>query len=177
MLKKVKHLIKQMLYPKANLDNFPISKTLKFFLFQKIFRINGKIPFPTHFSSTIYSINNIVFMDVDNNGKYLQPWIGLSPGIYIQAINGIQFGKNVYIGPGVKIISADHNLYNYEEHTKSKPIIIGDNVWIGSNCIILKSVILGDHTVVGAGSVVTKSFEEGNCIIAGNPARCIKKLI
>lgn len=44
------------------------------------------------------------------------------------------------------------------------------------NCSILPGVTLGEHTIVGAGSVVTKSFPEGNCVIAGNPARKIKEL-
>jgi acetyltransferase-like isoleucine patch superfamily enzyme len=44
------------------------------------------------------------------------------------------------------------------------------------NAVILPGVTLGDHTIVGAGSVVTKSFENGNCVIAGNPAKIIKNL-
>ena len=44
------------------------------------------------------------------------------------------------------------------------------------NSVILPNVILGDFTIVGAGSVVTKSFRDGYCIIAGNPAKIIKKL-
>ena len=44
------------------------------------------------------------------------------------------------------------------------------------NTVILPGVSLGDHTIVGAGSVVTKSFQEGNCVIAGNPAKVIRYL-
>ena len=44
------------------------------------------------------------------------------------------------------------------------------------NSMILPGVELGPRTVVGAGSVVTKSFPEGDCVIAGNPAKIIKKL-
>ena len=44
------------------------------------------------------------------------------------------------------------------------------------NSVILPGVTLGDHTIVGAGSVVTKSFPDGDCVIAGNPARMIRRL-
>ena len=44
------------------------------------------------------------------------------------------------------------------------------------NSVVLPGVKLGDHTVVGAGSIVTKSFPEGYCVIAGNPAKMIKKI-
>ena len=44
------------------------------------------------------------------------------------------------------------------------------------NSVVLPGVHLGNNTIVGAGSVVTKSFMDGNCIIAGNPARIIKRL-
>ncbi|WP_371860829.1 DapH/DapD/GlmU-related protein [Terrabacter aerolatus] len=61
-------------------------------------------------------------------------------------------------------------------HAAGEPIIIGDDCWIGMNSVILPGVILGSRTTVGAGSVVTKSFPEGNCIVAGNPAKIIKQL-
>jgi len=44
------------------------------------------------------------------------------------------------------------------------------------NSIILPGVLLGEKTIVGAGSVVTKSFPDGNCIVAGNPAKVIRNL-
>ena len=57
----------------------------------------------------------------------------------------------------------------------SKEIRIGRNCFIGCNSIILKGTILGDGCVVGAGAVVTGRYEAGS-VIAGNPARLIKRL-
>lgn len=97
------------------------------------------------------------------------------PGCYIQAINGIEIGKNVRMGPSIKIISANHDILNFDKHIKCKPIKIGDNCWIGANAIILPGVELEDHVIVAAGSVVTKSFTK-NCVIGGVPARVLKKI-
>ena len=44
------------------------------------------------------------------------------------------------------------------------------------NAVILPGVVLGENTIVGAGSVVTKRFEQGHCVVVGNPARIIKTL-
>ena len=61
------------------------------------------------------------------------------------------------------------------ENMKVKPIVIGENVFIGCNCLILKGTEIGDNTTIGAGSVVTGKIP-ANCIAAGNPARVIKVL-
>ncbi|WP_333558948.1 DapH/DapD/GlmU-related protein [Enterococcus lactis] len=53
---------------------------------------------------------------------------------------------------------------------------MGEQCWIGMNSVLLPGIILGPKTIVGAGSIVTKSFKEGNCVIAGNPAKVIRKL-
>ena len=58
---------------------------------------------------------------------------------------------------------------------KNAPIIIGNDVLIGANCIILKGVTIGDRTVVGAGAVVTRSIPN-DCIAAGNPVKIIKDM-
>ncbi len=57
----------------------------------------------------------------------------------------------------------------------SREIHIGKNCFLGCNSIILKGTVLGDGCVVGAGAVVAGKFED-NCVIAGNPAKVIKKM-
>jgi len=56
------------------------------------------------------------------------------------------------------------------------PIVIGRNVWIGNNAIILKGTEIGDNSVIGAGAVVTGGKLPSNVVIAGNPARILKEL-
>ena len=85
-------------------------------------------------------------------------------------------GKNVRIGPGVKIVSSDHDVNNFDKHIPSPPVKIGDNVWLGANSIILPGVELGNHTIVAAGAVVNMNFKEGNCVLGGVPAKVCKKL-
>lgn len=58
-------------------------------------------------------------------------------------------------------------------YSDSKPIIIGENVWIGENVRICKGVSIGNNAVIGACSVVTKDVPE-NAIAAGNPAKIVK---
>lgn len=91
----------------------------------------------------------------------------------------LTIGNNVKIGGGVLIIDTDCHPTNYEvrrtsnDGTKSSPIIIEDDVWIGAQSIILKGVTIGARAIIGAGSVVTKSIP-ADCIAGGNPCKVIK---
>lgn len=135
---------------------------------QKVKGYNRHIPFPVHPTCVIGNIENIDF-DVDNIDNF---W---KPGSYYQCWKGkISIGKGTWIAQNVGLITENHNINDLNEHDEPKNIIIGDNCWIGMNVVILPGVHLGNNTVVGAGAVVTKSFEEGNCVIAGNPAKIIK---
>lgn len=131
---------------------------------QKIFRINGKVPWPVHFTSTVDHINI-------KKGIMCDP--GDSPNCFISSTSGIEFGNNVEIAPGCKIISSNHNFENYSKLTITKPIKIGSNVWIGANSVILPEVEIGNNVIIGAGSVVTKSIPS-NSIAVGNPCKVIK---
>ena len=98
------------------------------------------------------------------------------PNCYFQNYHGkIIIGENVWIAQNVGIITENHNPRNPDEHLAPRDVIIGDSCWIGMNAVILPGVVLGPHTTVGAGSIVTHSFP-GYCIIAGNPAKIIKKI-
>jgi len=82
----------------------------------------------------------------------------------------------VWVGPHVSIISMNHDLYDYERYVSANPILIDDNCWLGAHAVVLPRVHLGQHTVVAAGAVVTRSFPDGNQVLAGAPAKIVKKL-
>ena len=157
---------------KRHIKCFGFKKYVQIFIFQRIFRINSDVPWPAHWSSVVSGSKNIKY----KKWSGFRPNLGLSNCCYIQATNGIEMGINVRIGPGVKIMSANHNVNDYDKHDSAPPIKIGDNIWIGANAAILPGVEIGNHTVVAAGAVVNKSFKEGNCILGGVPAKIIKKL-
>lgn len=97
-------------------------------------------------------------------------------GSYFQTLNAkITIGSGTWIARNVGLITSNHNLEDPGERQQGQDIYIGEKCWIGMNAVILPGVVLGDHTVVGAGAVVTKSFPDGHCVVAGNPAKIIKK--
>lgn len=145
---------------------YSVKKMFIIFFMQKIIGINRDVPWPVHFTSQIKSPQNITKQTNKNPGGSINN--------YIDARNGVVFGENVWIGPGISIISQNHSLTNYLEYRKAKPIIIKKNSILSANCILLPEVELGEHTIVAAGAVVTKSFPEKNQVLVGNPARVIK---
>lgn len=145
--------------------NFRLSITNKVTLCQYIsfkLRRNKEIYWPCHSTSEVTHPQNIVV------GINLNP--GTRPGCYLQGNGGIIIGNYVHFASNIGVISANHDIYDQSKHI-CKKVEIGDYCWIGQGAIIMPGVKLGPRTIVGAGSIVTKSFEEGFCVIAGNPAR------
>lgn len=90
----------------------------------------------------------------------------------------VKIGDNCMLAPNVSIYTGGHPIhpdtrnsaYNY-----GKEVLIGNNVWIGGNTVILPGVNIGDNVVIGAGSVVTKNIPAWS-IAAGNPCKVIRKI-
>jgi len=95
-------------------------------------------------------------------------------GVQIVCANGVSIGKDCAIARDVIIRDYDAHQLLGCDHESSKPISIGDHVWIGTRAIILKGVTIGDGAVVAAGAVVTKDVLP-KCLVAGVPARVIRE--
>lgn len=89
----------------------------------------------------------------------------------------IVFGDDVLCGPNVTFSTAGHPTDPKArlEGEFALPIVVGNNVWFGSNCVILPGVTIGDGSVVGAGTIVTKSVEPYSLVL-GVPGKVVKKL-
>lgn len=106
----------------------------------------------------------------------------INSGVYINARSSVNLGNDVTLSHGVKIISTGYDInhwisQNEKTHNDNTPIYINDHCWIGTNAIILPGVkITGEYVVIGAGAVVTKDITESKVIVAGVPAKIIKRI-
>ena len=92
--------------------------------------------------------------------------------------NRIVIGNNVLFGPRVGLYAGNHAIHPEDRVAGgcySKPITIGDNVWVGAGVHIMGGVTIGRNSIIGAGSGVTKDIPE-NVIAAGVPCRMIRKI-
>lgn len=129
------------------------------------------------FTRTLICVRKNAILKIGNN-------VGLS-STCLYCSKSISIGDNVKIGGGSRVYDTNfHNVANYilrrspssdGPKAESKPVVIEDDVFIGTNCIIGKGVIIGARSIIAAGSVVTKSIPSDE-VWGGNPAKYIKKI-
>lgn len=102
-----------------------------------------------------------------------------SNNVSLIATDLIRIGDDCLIGDQVMLVDSDFHAVEPTNRRRSigsrAPVIIGDNVWLGSRVVVLKGVSIGNNTVVGAMSLVTKSLPS-NCMAVGIPAKIIKRI-
>lgn len=142
---------------------------LKWYIIKKSLKHVGT-NFKFGFNSELYDhrlieIGNNVFMGLNN---------------IINTTVPVSIGNDVMFGRSVTIMGGDHNMFEVgkpmryvKSGGKNLPIVIENDVWVGSNVIILKGVKLGEGSVIGAGALVTKSMPPYS-ICVGNPCKPIK---
>ena len=109
--------------------------------------------------------------------------IHVGEGVFINACchfqdhGGVILGDGCQIGHNVVFATLNHGLAPEERaSTIPAPIVLGKNVWVGSNATILQGVTIGDNAVVGAGAVVTRDVP-ANAVVGGVPAKFIKSIL
>jgi maltose O-acetyltransferase len=88
----------------------------------------------------------------------------------------VVIGSRTMFGPNVQVYAATHPLDHMERSSGreyAKPVVIGEDVWIGGSAVICPGITIGDRSIIGAGSVVTKDIP-ADVIAAGNPCKVIR---
>jgi acetyltransferase-like isoleucine patch superfamily enzyme len=160
--------------------------------------VYGKLLLNVHKKSTLKIGNNVVFRSktqanyvgiykpvsiaVEQNATLIIGDNSGFSGTSLYASRAITIGSFCNFGGNTAIWDTDFHPLDYHQRRNddtatisSSPIIIGNDVFVGANSIIMKGVQIGDRAIIGAGSVVTKSIPSDE-IWAGNPAKFIKKI-
>lgn len=104
--------------------------------------------------------------------------VGVQMFSILYGLGGLKIGNDVMIATHTIFVPANHNFNDLNSPMRTQGssksgIVVEDDVWIGSNSVILDGVTIGKGSVIGAGSVVTKSIPEYS-VAVGNPAKVIK---
>src|SRR5574344_717922 len=150
---------------------------------QNLFRLNMSMPFTEEYSENL----NKIFPNAGENFYLKTPLQGvhfdkvkignnvaIMSNCLMMSSGGITIEDDTMIAANVQLISNNHDLDNRPIIT-CLPIHIKKNCWIGAGATILRGITIGENSVVGAGAIVTKDVP-ANVIVAGNPAKIIKKI-
>ena len=148
---------------------------------ESIIRIGNFCSFRSDGNSNLIGVNRKCIVSTHSKGAEISigDQCGFS-GAVIGAKEKIVIGNHVLLGANTLITDFDwHGIAPDKRNSysgDSKPVSIGNNVFIGYGAIVLKGVTIGDNSVIGANSVVTKNIP-ANVIASGNPCKIVKELL
>jgi acetyltransferase-like isoleucine patch superfamily enzyme len=167
----------------CKLKGVRIGKSSSFYGFAKFKRARGSIinigerlTLRSSSTSNLIGVNRPCIISTLSNSARLSIGdnCGFS-GTVIGCFKEITFGNKVMIGANSLITDGDW----HPDDPRAKdprPVVIGNNVWLGVNVIVLKGVTIGENSLIGAGSVVTSNIP-ANVIAVGNPCKVIRPLL
>jgi len=105
--------------------------------------------------------------------------VAINHGVFLLGHTGITIGNDVVLSARCMLVDGglvlDDTVPTADRVHAGAPIVVEDGAWVGATALILAGVTIGKNSIVGAGSVVTKDVPP-NCVVAGNPARILKRL-
>ena len=120
---------------------------------------------------------------IQGSARVWQPWrltIGenswIDGNVNLYAVDEIVIGSNSVVSDGAFLCTATHDIRTAGFPLATRPIALGNNVWIAARAIVLPGVNIGDGAVIGAGSVVTRDVA-ASTVVAGNPALCVSNRV
>ena len=134
---------------------------------------NCRITVSTEFGGHKVKSDNKIRIKIGNN-------VDIGNNTFISANNTVEIGNHVIMSSYVFITDHDHGFGDFSKNLHEQPLTeggfvkIGDNVFLGVKSSILKNVAIGERSIIAANAVVTKDVPAYS-VVAGNPARMIKK--
>ena len=101
-------------------------------------------------------------------------------GLHNTIIGPVTIGHHVNLAQGITVTALNHKFENPyiridEQGVSTKPVVIGNDIWVGANAVIPPGITIGDHSVIAAGAIVTKDVPP-HSLVAGIPAKVIKQI-
>ncbi len=142
-------------------------------------RLGHAVKFTASHRCNRIGLSNPVILETFGAGQIMMGDNSGGSSVVISSRSKIEIGAEVRMGGNVRIFDHDFHSVDPEirrssmDNVRSAPVVIGNDVFIGTNAMILKGVTIGDRAIIGAGSVVVKDVPSDE-VWAGNPAACIR---
>lgn len=146
--------------------------------------IGQNVCFMSHPGTNLVGLTNPCVLHCHGDGHIVIGDHSGGSAVVLSSKSSIRVGRYVKLGGNVRVFDHDYHALDYHDrrhgatdkaNCRTKPVTIGDDVFVGTNSIVLKGVTIGDRSIIGAGSVVTHDVPADE-VWAGNPARNIKDL-